>query len=252
MADARPSPRHRVFIVAEAVDPIQSFADILAEHGPLPEDDLIRRLGAAGVADPEDAFDGLLDQIGAAAGQLVDERWVWLPTLLAGRVFTHRLSSDDLTHDILPTIPDLAPATALCDTEPFTHFADGSQAYVALASFDHELLSERGIPPDFVDPSGSLLLAPGTLAALGASVGDLVALRLTTDGMTIERVDAVEIPRWERDSRRCSTPPNRRPLDRPARIDRLSGQEFTGHTQVVCGVPFDALPVRGHQTWFGA
>jgi hypothetical protein len=66
--------------VADSLDPTRTFSEILIEHGPVPEDDVVRRLAAAGVADPEDAFDELLDEIGSLAGQLIDERWVWLPT----------------------------------------------------------------------------------------------------------------------------------------------------------------------------
>jgi hypothetical protein len=51
--------------VADSLDPTRTFSEILIEHGPVPEDDVVRRLAAAGVADPEDAFDELLDEIGS-------------------------------------------------------------------------------------------------------------------------------------------------------------------------------------------
>ncbi|HYO04029.1 MAG TPA: SEC-C domain-containing protein [Mycobacterium sp.] len=177
--------------MADALDPIQTFADILAEHGPLPEDDVVRRLQAAGVADPEDVLDELIDESGCAASQLTDERWVWLPTLLDGRVFTHRLSASELAHDMLTVTPDLDPVTTLCESERCGRFADGSPARVALPMFDIELLDEREIPLDLVDPLGALLLTSGTLASVGAVEGGLVGVRLTPEGLAIEPVTTI-------------------------------------------------------------
>jgi hypothetical protein len=56
--------------VTEALDPLDPMAalvEILTKHGPLPEDDVVRRLQAAGLADPDDAFDELIDEIGSTA-----------------------------------------------------------------------------------------------------------------------------------------------------------------------------------------
>lgn len=177
--------------MADALDLIPALTAILTEHGPLSEDDLTQRLRQAGVADPDDAFDELVDEIGCVLGQLTDDRWVWLPTLLAGRVFTHRLSSDELAHDMLSVTPDLDPVTNLCEDEQFARFADGSPTYVALPMFDLELLDVRHIPLHLVDPLGALLLTPGTLADLGVSEGDLIGVRLTAQGLVIESVTAI-------------------------------------------------------------
>ena len=100
-------PRHRVVVVAEAVDAIQILAMILTEHGPLHEDDIARRLRDSGVADPDTLLEELLDEIDCPVRQLVDDRWVWLPTVLAGRVFTHRLGADEAAHDMLTVTSDL-------------------------------------------------------------------------------------------------------------------------------------------------
>ncbi len=178
---------HMVVAVAKTFDPMMALATILAEQGPLHEDDLTRRLRDSGVEDPE----AVLDELACPAGQLLDDRWVWLPTLLAGRVFTHRLGREELTHDILTVTPDLGPVTALCEYDQHGRFADGSTARVALPAFDDELLEQRGVPAEVVDPSGVLLLVPGTLAALGVAEGDLVGVRLTEQGLVVERVTAV-------------------------------------------------------------
>ncbi len=177
--------------MTDALDPTAALAKILAEHGPLPEDDVVRRLEAAGVPDPEDTFEELIDEIGGTASQLLDDRWVWLPHLLAGRVFTHRLSATELAHDMLTVTPDLDPVTTLCEDEQCSRFDDGSPAHVVLPMFDRELLDEREIPLHLVDPLGALLLAPGTLAARGVAEGDVVGVRLTTEGLAIEPVTAI-------------------------------------------------------------
>jgi hypothetical protein len=179
-----------VVAVAEAFDPTRILPRILAEHGPLHEDDIARRLRDSGVADPDTVLDEVLDETECPVRQLVDHRWVWLPTVLAGRVFTHRLGADEAAHDVLTVTPNLDPITALCEHEQYGRLADGSAARIVLAGFDEELLEQRGIPLEVVDPLGALLLAPGTLVALGVAEGDLVGVRLTGQGIVVERVTA--------------------------------------------------------------
>jgi len=177
--------------VTEAFDAMRTLARILAEHGPLHEDDIARRLRDSGVADPDTLLDEVLNETDCPARQLIDDRWVWLPTVLAGRVFTHRLGADEAAHDILTVTPNLDPITALCEHEQYGRFADGSAARVVLAGFDDEILEQRGIPAEMVDPLGALLLAPDTLEALGVAEGDLVGMRLTEQGLLVERATAL-------------------------------------------------------------
>lgn len=177
--------------MAEAFDPMRTLARILAEEGPLHEDDIARLLRDSGVADANAVLNEILDETECPARQLVDDRWVWLPTVLAGRVFTHRLRADEATHDILTVTPDLDPITALCEHEQYRRLADGSTAQVVLSGFDDELLEQRGIPAEVGDPLGALLLAPGTLKALGVAEGGLVGVRLTEEGLVVERVTAL-------------------------------------------------------------
>lgn len=176
--------------MVEAFDAAGTLARILAEHGPLDEDDIARRLEDSGAEDLEAIVDELVDEIECPVRQLLDDRWFWLPTLLAGRAFTHRLDADEAAHDILTVTPDLDPITAICEHEEYARFADGSPAQVAFADLDLELIEQRGIPAELVDQHGSLLLPPGTLAALGAGEGDLVGVRLTADGLAVELVTA--------------------------------------------------------------
>ncbi|MGA9677051.1 MAG: hypothetical protein WBR28_18000, partial [Mycobacterium sp.] len=124
--------------MAEPFDPMGNLARILAQQGPLDEDDIARLLRDSGCADADAVLDELLDETECPARQLVDDRWIWLPTLLAGRVFTRRLRAQEAAHDILTVTPDLDPVTALCEHEQYRRLADGSAAEIVLAGFDDE------------------------------------------------------------------------------------------------------------------
>lgn len=173
------------------LDAIATIAELLTQHGPLHKEELTRHLRDRGMDDPDSAIQWNMLEMDCPAAQLVDERWVWLPALLAGRVFTHRVSADEATHDVLSVTPDLSPISTLCEHARYQRLADGSSARIVVAGYDDELLEERGIPAEVTDWVAALLLEPGTLAALGADDGDTVGLRLTTDGLVLERVDVI-------------------------------------------------------------
>ena len=59
--------------------------------------------------DPNSTIQWNLLEMDCPARQLVNDRWVWLPAVLAGRVFTHRVGADESTHDVLSVTPDLSP-----------------------------------------------------------------------------------------------------------------------------------------------
>ena len=80
------------------------------------EDELAHHLRDRGIADPEAAWQWNTLEIDSPARQLVDARWVWLPSVLAGRVFTHRLSADELTHDLVTVSPDLTRSPLFAST----------------------------------------------------------------------------------------------------------------------------------------
>lgn len=122
----------------------------------------------------------LVDEMLYPVVQLIDDRWVWLPTLLAGRVFTHRVEADEMTHDILYSTPDLDPVTELCNHTQYQQLADGSPGQLVHGYEDE--LDGRGIPLDLFDEVDALLLAPGTPAALGVADGELIGLRSIPDG----------------------------------------------------------------------
>jgi hypothetical protein len=175
--------------VTEPSDAVPTLAAILTEHGPASKDDIVDRLHEAGIPDPDAVIDELLNEFSCPARPLADGRWVWLPALLAGRVFTHRLTAEELTYDLLAVGPDLDPISELCDDDS-AELADGSPVSLVLPHYDDELLEERGIPLELVEEPGALLLVPGTLAGLGVAAGDLLGMRLTDRGIALEPVTA--------------------------------------------------------------
>jgi tetratricopeptide (TPR) repeat protein len=181
----------RVIDVAAMLDEIATLAELLTQHGPLHEDEITQYLRDRGMEGPDSTIQWNLLEMNCPARQLVDHRWVWLPAVLAGRVFTHRVSADEATHDVLTVTPDLDPITTLCEHEQYQRFADGSAVRVVLAGYDDDLLEERDIPAEVTDWAPVLLLDSGTLAALGVGDGDTVGLRLTAEGLVIERVDVI-------------------------------------------------------------
>lgn len=176
--------------MVEEFDPEGPAEEILTRHGPLSEDEFLRRIQEAG--GNYLTFEELLDEIGDGVGQLTDGRWVWLPALLLGRVLTRRLTADELTHDILTVSPDLDPILANHGTR--ARFATKEPAVVVTAGYDAALLGQRGIPAEAVDRNGALLLPAGTLGSMGLSEGELVGVRLTLLGLAVERVAAAERP----------------------------------------------------------
>lgn len=176
----------------DALDPVGVLERILTEHGPLNEADLEDRLLAEGVPNPTSGRGGVLDEMTSPARQLIDDRYVWLPAVLAGRVFTHRMDADELAHDLLTVTPDLDPITELCHHEQYQRLADGSSVAVVLPDYDDDVLEARNVPLDVVDEGGVLLLPAGTLRALGVQAGDLVGVRLSDAGLVVERAASRE------------------------------------------------------------
>jgi hypothetical protein len=177
--------------VAAALEAISTLAEILTEHGPVHGDEMAHHFRHRGLADKDSTIQWNVLEMECPARQLVDDRWVWLPAVLAGRVFTHRVSADESGHDVLTVTPDLDAITTLCEHEQYQQFTDGSTARIVLADYDDELLDERDIPDEAIDPAGALLLEPGTLAKLGVGDGDTIGVRLTAEGLALERVDVI-------------------------------------------------------------
>jgi tetratricopeptide (TPR) repeat protein len=147
--------------------------------------------------DPDEALLEVLDEADGLVTVLADGRWASLPALLAGRVFTHRLTGPEVEHDLLDSNPDLEPVEMLTEYAAYQRLTDGSPVVGVLLPFDAETLAARGVPADVVGDLGALLLPPGYLRGKGLGEGDVLAVRVTADGLLLEAVPD-EAPSAER------------------------------------------------------
>jgi tetratricopeptide (TPR) repeat protein len=168
---------------------VDIIAALLAAHGPMTEERLVSALNDRGVAlegDADMALVAALDDGDGLLTVLADERWASLPALLAGRVFTHRLTAAEVEYDILDSNPDLGPVDLLTERAEYQRLADGSPVVGVLPPFDAATLTARGVPLDVVGELGALLLPPGYLRGKGLREGDVIAVRVTADGLLLE------------------------------------------------------------------
>jgi tetratricopeptide (TPR) repeat protein len=167
------------------------IASVLAEHGPMREERLVSVLNERGVVLGADAdltlTEALDDGVGVLA-VLADERWASLPALLSGRVFTHRLTGPEVEHDFLESNPDLGPVDVLTECVEYQRLADGSPVIGVLPDFDVGTLAARGVLSEVVGDLGALLLPAGHLLGKGLGEGDVVAVRVTAEGLLLEAV----------------------------------------------------------------
>ena len=164
---------------------------LLAERGPLPPADLITALAEAGIDLGPDPDGLLLEAVDSDPGpvlQLADGRWAWIPAVLDGRVFTHRLGAEEAEHDAITWDDDLAPLSMLTEIPQFQRLCDGAPIVELFENLDDDDLADRGVPAGLDSGDGVLLLPPGRFAAIGAGPGDLVGLRVTVDGFELSRV----------------------------------------------------------------
>ncbi|WP_405059397.1 SEC-C domain-containing protein [Kribbella sp. NBC_01505] len=173
---------------------LQAAAEILAARGPLTDDELFTELGRRGVdlgADPAEAWGGALD--GEPDSQVVllaDDRWAWLPTLLAGRTFARRVTETEAAHDVLFLTPDLTAAALLFGTED-AQLLDGTPVELIVVPFEPKKLEERGIPLEDMTDYEVVLLPAGYWSGKGVKSGDVIALRIAGDGLGLEVADGL-------------------------------------------------------------
>ncbi len=171
-----------------------TISRILASRGPLSRFELARALEGSGLTLGDDA-ENLVAEVEDAGAMpqvvtLHDGRYAYLPSLFAGRAFTHRVTELEATHDLLAAAPDLSVVTMACDDEErFARLTDGGEVTVVLPSLDAAPLLARGIDPDSLADDEYALLPAGTLAKSGVGPGDLVGITLTEEGLSLARVD---------------------------------------------------------------
>ena len=152
----------------------------LSLRGPLSRIELRAALGGA------PALAELLDSDAGPIVPLADGRLAWLPALLQGRVFTHRLTATEAAHDLIEVGVDLAALAMLTELDTYRQLCDGTPV-AEIYVFDHpELLDERAVPVDGIDTEYLLVLPVGRFAALGAGPGDLIALRVERTGFALD------------------------------------------------------------------
>lgn len=167
---------------------------LLSSHGPLHTFELINALTADGVLlgeTPEDGLHEVLDEDTEVIVALADGRLAWLPGLLQGRVFTHRLGEREATHDFLTMGPDLACVSILTESEDHLRLVDGSPLVEVGRNSGAELLEDRGLDLIDLEHDEAWLLPPGYLAGLGVGAGDLVGVRVTDAGFELIAVEDV-------------------------------------------------------------
>ncbi|TDO35117.1 SEC-C motif-containing protein [Kribbella sp. VKM Ac-2527] len=170
---------------------VDSVAEVLAARGPLTEDQIVAELRDRGIdlgEFPQELLEDAFDEAIAPVVLLADERWAWLPALLAGRTFTHRLTELEVAHDLLFVTPDLDPADLLL-FDDVAGLSDGTEVRSLLLPFDAEELGERGAPVDDVPDDAVLLLPAGYLSGRHIRPDDVIGLRVTADGVSLDVVD---------------------------------------------------------------
>jgi hypothetical protein len=183
------------------------IAGVLAENGPMTRGQLAAMLVGRGVDlgdAPGEALDEAVDDGDGLVMVLADERWVWLPALLAGRVFTHRVSGPEVKYDILVMNSDLKPVDMLTERVEYQRLTDGSPAVGVLMPFDADALVARGVPLDAVGDQGALLLPSGYLQGQGLGEGDALALGVAENGLSLESVPAPVMTAESIQSSSCS------------------------------------------------
>lgn len=166
---------------------------LLTERGPLAQEDVFGSLIAAGIDVGPDPGEALLDALELDPGpvlQLADDRWAWIPAVLDGRMFTHRLSGAEAEHDAIAWDSDLAPLSMLTEIPQYQKLCDGAPISEVFEDLDDDVLAARGVPGGLDSGEGVLLLPQGRFADIGAGAGDLVGLRVTGDGFELSRVAA--------------------------------------------------------------
>jgi hypothetical protein len=136
----------------------------LSSHGPLSEDELSDVLAGDGIdlgSDRKDLLAGILDEHPGPVLPLADGRWVWLPSLLGGRVFTHRLSAAEAEYDLVFVDADLTPLAMLTEMPTYQHLTDGSPVADVSPLVDGDVLAERGVPTASCPTTGRWCSGPG-------------------------------------------------------------------------------------------
>ena len=100
--------------------------------------------------------------------------YIALDRVLLGRVFTHRLTAEDILSDTVAIEPDLVALSTITSEPPFDRLDDGERIDQLFVQAGQDLATSFDLPQ-------------GTLVEFGP--GDLVGFALTDDGVRVEMVE---------------------------------------------------------------
>jgi hypothetical protein len=153
---------------------------LLRENGPHTLSELVAALSDRGFGDPAqieaaiELDDALVDPV---ITELRDGRYVALDALLDGRVFTHRLTVDEIAANALEMFDVLLPALILPNDPPIS---------VGIPGIHDEILASRSLTDTPWAQFGVVVLPEDFLTPHRA--GDLVALTVRHGEVTVDRV----------------------------------------------------------------
>ncbi|MFD6856684.1 SEC-C metal-binding domain-containing protein [Rhodococcus sp. NPDC060090] len=153
---------------------------LLRDGGPHTLPALAAALAAQGFRDPAqieaaiELGDALVDPV---ITELRDGRFIALDAALEGRVFTHRLTAEEIEANALEMFDVLLPALIVPNDPPIS---------VGVPGFHDEILASRSLSGKGWAKFGVVVLPEGFLAS--RRVGDLVALTVRNGEVTVDHV----------------------------------------------------------------
>ncbi|TCN58082.1 SEC-C motif-containing protein [Rhodococcus sp. SMB37] len=159
---------------------------LLRENGPHTLSELAAALSGRGFGDAArieaaiELDDALVDPV---ITELRDGRYVALDAVLDGRVFTHRLTAEEIAANALEMFDVLLPALVLPNQPPIS---------VGVPGFHDEILASRSLTDKPWAQFGVVVLPEDFLASCRA--GDLVALTVRHGDVTVRQVSEEPAP----------------------------------------------------------
>ncbi|MFE3292570.1 SEC-C metal-binding domain-containing protein [Rhodococcus sp. NPDC059234] len=168
----------------DEIDAAARAIAVLRQRGPSTVDDWVAALVDLGLGTAVEMTEMVRGLDGPALGVLADGRVAAVDSVLEGRVFTHRLSAEEIASGVVDIDPDLSALTVLVGSD--AHVGD-CEVDVVFPTLDAELLAARGRTDIAAPEIERLLLDPGTLA--GYTAGDMIGLGLAGGTLRLVRVD---------------------------------------------------------------
>ncbi|MGW5072910.1 SEC-C metal-binding domain-containing protein [Rhodococcus sp. NPDC004095] len=176
--------RSRVDTDPDAGDVAEKAIAVLRRRGPFTTEGWVAALVDLGLGAAAEMTELVRGLDGPALGMLADGRVAAIDGLLEGRVFTHRLSAEEIASGVVDIDPDLSPLTGLVGSDE--HVGD-CEVDVVFPTSDAALLAERG-RTDVTAPEVERLLLDRDML-VGYTAGDMIGLGLAGGTLRLVRVD---------------------------------------------------------------